>query len=194
MALPIPRFEWRSQLRQAPEEPLLLGWNAIVPRLRGLLRAVFTTRDVDLDRAVDTFARASDTGRLPMRHRRRWGPLVQVWVDVSERLTPYSQDYRVILGELLTRLGRSRVEVVSLHKPGELNWFYDTRGRKRLNAPLPPPETHVLVLGDLGSPERNSSESRQRWLEFGRILRGRGCHPLALVPCALARVPLALRQ
>jgi formylglycine-generating enzyme required for sulfatase activity len=129
-----------------------------------------------------------------MRQRRQWGPLVQVWVDVSERLTPYSQDYRVVLGELLTRLGRSRVEVVSLHKPGELNWFYDTRGRKRLNAPLPPPETHVLVLGDLGSLERHSSESRQRWLEFGRILRGRGCHPLALVPCALARVPLSLRQ
>jgi formylglycine-generating enzyme required for sulfatase activity len=192
--VPTARLEWRSQPITEAVAPPLLPWREVAPRLRSLLEDLGLTREIDLPRAIDRLARGEVAENLPRHRRRQWGATGQIWIDTSTRLIPYLRDFEQIASELTMRLGRSQVELFSGHGPQEMVWHYQTRGRSRSGYRLPPPGTHVLVLGDLGCLDLGSQTARSEWGKFGQRLRSHNCHPLALVPCVAESVSPELRR
>jgi formylglycine-generating enzyme required for sulfatase activity len=188
------RLEWRSQPTTEAVAPPLLPWREVAPRLRSLLEDLGLTREIDLPRAIDRLARGEVAENLPRHRRRQWGATVQIWIDTSTRLIPYLRDFQEIAQELARRLGREQLELFSGHGPQEMVWHYQTRGRSRSGYRLPPPGTHVLVLGDLGCLDLGSQTVRSEWGKFGQRLRSHNCHPLALVPCVAESVSPELRR
>jgi formylglycine-generating enzyme required for sulfatase activity len=188
------RFQWTNQPTTEAVAAPLLTWSQIAPRLRSLLAELGITRELDVPRAVDRLARGEVGENLPCRRRRQWGSTVQLWIDTSTRLIPYQNDFELICQQLQTRLGAEQIELFSGHGPNEIVWHYQRRGQSRTGYQLPPPGTQVLILGDLGCLDRASHRVVPHWVEFARRLRSRGSHPLALVPCSLARVPNDLRR
>ena len=188
------RFGWSGQPRVEAVAAPLLNWSQIAPRLRSLLGELGATREIDVARAVDRLSQGNVAEHLPCRRRRQWGATVQLWTDTSERLVPYQSDFRMILQQLLARLGEERIELFSGHRPQGFVWNYAPRGKDKTGYRMAAAGSHVLVLGDLGCLEQGRDGIVDDWVAFGRLLRGRGCHPLALVPCSTARVPKELRK
>jgi formylglycine-generating enzyme required for sulfatase activity len=188
------KFNWTQQPTTAATASPLLQWSQIAPRLRSLLAEVGLTREVDVLRAIDRLSRGEVAPHLPCRRRRQWGPTVQLWMDASNRLIPYEEDFRLILQQLQLRLGSEQIELFSGLRPRGTVWRYCLSGGERTGYRVPEPGAHVLVLGDLGCLERRQGEGCDEWVWFGRLLRSRGCHPLAIVPCSTARVPPELRR
>jgi formylglycine-generating enzyme required for sulfatase activity len=152
------------------------------------------THEIDLPRAIERLALGKAAQDLPHRRRRQWGAIVQIWIDTSSRLIPYLEDFKAIAAELTRRLGRDQVEVFSGAAPNGLVWTYQASRQRQSSYRLPPPGTHVLVLGDLGALDRESGTPSAEWKAFARRLRSRNCHPLALVPTVLGAVPAELKN
>ena len=185
---------WSAQPAGPARFMPLLSWNQIVPRLRALLGEHFPTREIDIPRAIDVLAEGEVPESLPARVRRQWGSTLQIWFDLSTRLIPYYDDFELVRSQLYRRLGDRQIEFFSGHDPVDLVWSYDDPQNPQPVYHDPPPGTNVLILGDLGLLDRSGEPIREKWLECGRRLRGLGCRPLALVPCARTRVDAATRR
>ena len=165
----------------------------ILTKLRRVHAFSRTSGELDVAKVVEHLSR----GRFPRRFasaltRKSWGQSIHLVLDEHEHLNPYREDDALWL---------RRCDGFS---PG---WCRD------LQAPLserrdriaggtvrsaeytaPDPGTTVLALSDLGA-ARSIAPTRVRPGSRGqRFYRERGARPIALVPCDIACIPVALTR
>ncbi len=186
---PSARYQgWQDRPTDPPPAPPLAAWRELEPKLRRLLCLPQQSRAVDLELTVRRLSQGRFLTDLPRERRRRWGPTIYLIEDRSSRLIPYRWDQylvRVALQRLLPAHALER----SIVRDG-------MRVPRRLEGgawnATPPPESIVLVLGDLGCLASVRADLVEYWLRFGRDLRAGGCTPVALIPAPLERCPLRL--
>jgi formylglycine-generating enzyme required for sulfatase activity len=134
---------------------------------------------------VSQIARGLLVRRLPCRSLKRWGERVQVILDRSDRLVPYWDDQVQVLNRLKRIIPEHGLEVFVGSSP-------DSGPIRKLGESYT--GGSVLVLGDLGALQLSGDRLQEAWQAWGQALRESGCHPLALVPCAVDGIPSGLRQ
>ena len=176
-------------------EPLLPPGRAC-----SILAAAVETRDlngpVDIDRLVETVARARPVQQLPRLPLSSLVRGVQLLVDTGLGMEPFARDQQELTSELRRVIGRSRVTELRFRN-------IPTRGAG--SGPvwtwasyLPPaPGTPVLVLTDLGiggprvSPQRSQA---WEWRTLAECLARRGSSLIAFVPYPSSRFPPGLAR
>ncbi len=134
---------------------------------------------------MSQIARGLLVRRLPCRSLKRWGERVQVILDRSDRLVPYWDDQVQVLNRLKRIIPEHGLEVFVGSSP-DVGPIRDV-GESSTGG-------SVLVLGDLGALQLSGDRLQKAWQVWGQALRESGCHPLALVPCAVDGIPSSLRQ
>ncbi len=181
---------WKGRPKDPPPAPPLADWRELEPKLRRLLCLPQQSRAIDLELTVRRLSEGHFLADLPRERRRRWGPPIYLIEDRSSRLIPYRWDQylvRVALQRLLPAHALER----SIVRDG-------MRVPRRLEggdwSATPPPESIVLVLGDLGCLAGVRADLVEYWWRFGRDLRAGGCTPVALIPAPLERCPCRLAR
>ena len=100
--------EWTERPPAAIPQPLA-RWPELLPRLRRVLARTTESRDLDVPAVVRRLGRGESLRRLPCRSYRRWGALLHVIEDRSERLTPYWRDQALVRERLLRLFPRYAV-------------------------------------------------------------------------------------
>ena len=166
-----------------------------------ILAAAVETRDlngpVDIDRLVETVARARPVQRLPRLPLSSLVRGVQLLVDTGVGMEPFARDQQELASELRRVIGRSRV--TELH-------FRNTPTRGAGSGPVwtwasyyvpPAPGTPVLVLTDLGIGGPRASPQRSQaweWRALAERLARRGSSLIAFVPYPPSRFPAGLAR
>ena len=144
-------------------------------------------------------ARAEPVRQLPRLHRPTLRRGVQVLVDRSQAMIPYARDQAELQEEIRAVVGKENCQVLRfvgcpLRGAGtgpKKSWYSTPAGTYR----VPPPQTVVLLLTDLGigGPvfEHDSADVPE-WLEFAAQLRQAGYRLIAFVPYKASRCPRQL--
>jgi hypothetical protein len=159
-----------------------------VPIKEGALDERRLTEDVCLMRPVL---------ELPRRIRPTLRRGLQLLVDGSEAMQPFSRDVEGIVRELRIVVGKDHVLVAVFNlvpSSGSVLWL---RSRRRETWRPPARGTSILVLSDLGMSQQYgdvSGASPSEWVEFARSCRAAGCRLVALVPRGAATWSPILRK
>jgi len=179
-----------------PEYKLLAPWKVIGPRLRRGLVDLKHAKQPDVPVLTALIAEGEFVAEIPRRRRRRWGQSVQIVNDLSLRLTPFQYDQHRIIEHLRHILSSDGLEVAEGFSPYHLSLRSakeETDHQDAWEYRIPQPNTHVLVLSDLGC-LAESDDLRNLWLRWGRMLRRQGCRLTALVPCNEQQIARQLRD
>jgi hypothetical protein len=173
--------EWTERPPAAIPQPLA-RWPELLPRLRRALARTMESRDLDVPTIVRRLGRGESLRRLPCRSYRRWGALLHVIEDRSDRLTPYWRDQALVRERLSRLFPRHAVRHALIDEGLDQPLFVGLpRGVDRRYRP-PPPGGLVLVLGDLGGLAREDARASAGWERLGRCLADAGCQAVALLP------------
>ncbi len=180
--------EWTERPPAAIPQPLA-RWPELLPRLRRALARTTESRDLDVPAIVRRLGRGESLRRLPCRSYRRWGALLHVIEDRSDRLTPYWRDQAMVRERFLRLFPRHAVRHALIDEGLDQPLFVGLpRGVDRRYRP-PPPGGLVLVLGDLGGLAREDARVSAGWERLGRRLADAGCQAVALLPQSAAWCP-----
>lgn len=196
-----------ADLEPSSTEPVpyqdLVPWARVLPGLRRH-SDIHVAAGIHWQRLMDHLARRELPRRWPQRQIPRWPePLVLV-LDVSERLAPYRHDFHTLAQRIHAIVPDSNLSVRVLAR-GPANAWQPWRHARRPTPAVPPHLRHgphswrvpagatVVVAGDLGAldPAADSTLCDQ-WLEWARILKGRGARLIALAPLSPASLPAEL--
>jgi formylglycine-generating enzyme required for sulfatase activity len=165
---------------------------AILTKLRRVSTFSRTSRELDVPKVVSNLSRGHVPVSLPRRSRKAWGQSIHVVVDGHEHLKPYFQDQDAVLKTLRRVYPRDGVDVVKLRHGASQPQL---GGIRRFTSYQPPePGSIVLALSDLGALALDRREPHETWLALGKLYRGRGARPIALVPCDVACIPSELTR
>ncbi|MCM8598147.1 MAG: hypothetical protein NFW04_05775, partial [Candidatus Accumulibacter sp.] len=170
-----------ASLRLPRRQPLT-RWSRLWPFLRRALGRSVASREPDLPRLLARLTRGEVLRTLPLLVRHGWSPRIAIVTDYSRRTRPFHEDFNSLQRALNRRHGRLGIDAkIVAGDPGrELRVREPAQSTPR-RWPLPPPETPVLILGDLGLLDA-APEALRGWQQFGRRLRSAGCRPLVLCP------------
>ena len=162
---------------------------------RGILSAALTTDSedgpLDLESIAESLAHGECIWQLP---RLPWPTLrrgVQVLVDKSDALVPFTRDQTWLQEEIRRVVGVDRVQI--LRFVGCPSRAVGTGPRKFWDKYRPPPSgTVVLLLTDLGIGMpmfATEVADVSEWLEFAKVIHRAGCPLVAFVPYTPSRWP-----
>ena len=179
---------WREPPETAPEEDIPLASSKhIATTLRRVTPAIMRTRELDVPRLVRELSRGGQLRRLPFRQRKTWNASIHLVKDRADRLIPYWRDQDEV-EKLVKRLfPHYAVQVAQLTEGCVVPEF------KKNPYQLPSPSSVVMVLGDLGTLDREG-EASAIWESLGKRYRRNGNRRVALLPCRQDTVPGALRR
>ena len=179
---------------KAPKANRLVNYQDLVPKARlmpALKRYLSSNRTAGLDvpLLVKQIAGQQLPRHLPRRQLKTWHPHWVVVLDFAKRLWPYRQDMHQLAEHLLSACGQSGVSIRIINH-GPLQHWTDWVEEQRIGGALPakqvwcmpPANTPVLLVSDLGLLEGPDSTSHQAWQHFIRQLGKAQTQPLALVP------------
>jgi hypothetical protein len=183
-----------DELRRPPFEPLFDPL-----RSRALLTAFMRTRanlgEIDVDRLIRLAAQLQIPRKLPQKRVRAISRAIQLLIDTSEGMLPFSRDcewfserMREVAGPDVLRIFRfAGIPASGVWREGSF-----------LRIPYSPPQagTLVLVLTDLGiaQPPLSSGTTDGEWAQFARVVAGAGCRLRVLAPYPKERWPDSLRN
>ncbi|HKP53205.1 MAG TPA: hypothetical protein VJ183_11205 [Chloroflexia bacterium] len=185
-----PELHWSP-----PElEPLFVpSWTRV------LLTAALATEGgngpLDLDKLVEAIAKQIAVQQVPRSPEPTLRRGVQVLVDISEAMLPYSADQEVLQAEIARVVGTGRLSV-RYFAGDPMKAGCGPRWDWRPYVP-PPPGTVVLLLTDLGigePPLVGHWSGVEEWRDFATMVRRSSCPLVAFVPYAPARWPEDLRK
>ncbi|HPI61317.1 MAG TPA: formylglycine-generating enzyme family protein [Zoogloea sp.] len=160
----------------------LVPWPRLWPFLK-LALGGDSRAGLDVPRLARQLARGEVLHHLPHLKRRRWAPEAVVLIDFAERLLPFWEDFNALCAQLLPLRGALGLRLLKmLDQPGGPCQPWREPDAPARDWPALATGTPLLILGDLALLEGPDSATRQRWLDFGRQLRGRGVRPLVLAP------------
>lgn len=173
-----------------PARPALTPWSRLWPVLRAALHGRQRGRDLDLRECLHRLGRGQIMQALPRVQRPVWADRVELWVDRSQRLTPFWSDQDEVCIRLLRCCGKSglRLRILDSQEqaesiPTQGDLLPDRRGKLA---------QRVLVLSDLGA---YASRLEQRaWQRTASRLRRMDVQVAALLPVPPGRVPKELAR
>ncbi|MGZ8160249.1 MAG: formylglycine-generating enzyme family protein [Methylobacter sp.] len=179
-----------------PEAARQVNYQDLVPKARlmpALKRYLSSNRTAGLDvpLLVKQIAGQQLPRHLPRRQLKTWHSHWVVVLDFAKRLWPYRQDMHQLAENLLHTCGQSGVSIrIINHGPLQYwtDWVEEQRLRRDGKLPakhdwcMPPADTPVLLVSDLGLLEGPDSTSHHAWQRFIRQLGKAQTRPLALVP------------
>ncbi|MGZ5007356.1 MAG: formylglycine-generating enzyme family protein [Methylobacter sp.] len=175
-------------------EVRLVNYQDLVPKAR-LIPALkrYTSSDrtagLDVPLLVKQIAGQQLPRHLPRRQLKTWHSHWLVVLDFAKRLWPYRQDMHRLAEHLLHACGQSGVSIRIVNH-GPLQHWTDWVEEQRTGGPLPtkhawrmpPANTPVLLVSDLGLLEGPDSAAHQAWQGFIRQMGNAQTRPLALLP------------
>jgi hypothetical protein len=177
-----------------PSAVRLVNYQDLVPKARlipALKRYLSSNRTAGLDvpLLVKQIAGQQLPRHLPRRQLKTWHSHWVVVLDFAKRLWPYRQDMHQLAEHLLHACGQSGVSIRIINQ-GPLQHWTDWVEEQRTSGTLPdkhawcmpPADTPVLLVSDLGLLEGPDSTSHHAWQLFIRQLGKAQTRPLALVP------------
>lgn len=189
--VPLPQQTSSEEFRAPPPfEPLFL------PRLtRGILSAALSTISgdgpPDIEGIVEILASGEYIRQLPKLPQLTLRRGVQLLVDKSDSMVPFTRDQVWMQDEILRVVGKDKVNI--LRFVGCPLWGAGTGYRKTWTTYRPPPPgTVVLLLSDLGISRPMFSTnvaSLSEWLDFASRVRRSFCPLVAFVPYSPSRWP-----
>ncbi|WNG17698.1 hypothetical protein [Cystobacter fuscus] len=197
----LPPPYWFNSVQAMPAPSPTRGSTTLEPLFepaltRNLLTAALQTERnaelIDLEKIIVQLSRGEPLYNLPVERLPTLSKGVQVLVDKSEAMLPFSRDQKELLVQLRRVIGFERVQVDVFNGLPE---HVLTRSGSRLVSPLP--GTPVLLLTDLrvgGSAYSKANARVEDWLVFARRLAQRGCPVVAFVPYPPSRWPTPLRH
>ena len=200
--------EWVSTIKPMPLPlPSLLSPPALDPLFRpvwtrGILVASTSVSvdagPIDVSAVVATIARGREFRSVPRRPVMRMAGTVQVLVDASETMMPFSVDQEWLVQRIATTAGRDRTSVLGIAGGEEFLAGAGARfdWRAYFVHHVPPPGAAVILISDLGIgrvPLARTASPAQ-WAAFARELRRRGCSLVAIVPYPPSRLPAVVRR
>ncbi len=151
------------------------------------------SEEIDIEKVVDSLARAEVLTSYPRVHRPSLSLGAQVLVDISESMQPFFLDQQELLQRLQTILGDSAA--IEYFAGDPIVGIGPQRQRSKWRRYRPPlPGTPVITLSDLGCGFPRNPGATSTWLDLARRLRKRGSRLITLAPVNARRVPLSLRQ
>ncbi len=196
LSVPGPTLAPASASDASPEPPPLFG----PPRGRAILStAVATTVDegeVDIQPILDWITRGQPVRALPRRPSLTLRRGVQLLLNVGAGMTPYQRDREQLrrgLDDILADDQLTQYEFVGCPTRGM------GRGVRAGWKPWQPPApgTPVVAVTDLGlggPPLDRDRADAEEWLEFARLVHGRGHMLMCLVPYEARRWPPVLAR
>ena len=161
----------------------LVRWNKLWPFARMALGRAIPARGVDVKQLVRAVARGEVIHRVPRRKRHTWADRAQLIIDRSRHLVPYWDDQIEFWKRLVRWRGNGGLDVVFMDQG--VHGTVRRVGDPAMQRYEPPPrDVPVLVLGDLGTLQRDELTLR-KWHELGRSL-GPEC-ATALAPSPRSR-------
>lgn len=153
---------------------------------------------IDVAAVVAGIARGREFRRVPRRAVMRMASTVQVLVDASEAMVPFSEDQEWLVDRIVTTAGRDRTKVLGI-SGGERFVAGDGprfEWRDYFAHHVPPPGVAVILISDLGIGRvpLTRAASPAQWAGFARELRRRGCFVVPIVPYPPARWPAIVRR
>ncbi|TMC21181.1 MAG: hypothetical protein E6J34_10400 [Chloroflexi bacterium] len=192
---PLPMQSSSSEFPELPLEPLFVAqWT------RGILSATLSTTSddgpLDIERIVASLAQNKCQQQLPRLPQPTLRRGVQLLIDKSDGLVPFSRDQRWLQDKLLHIVGPDKLEILRfigspLRDVGP--------GPKSTWSKYQPPlaGTVVLLLTDFGIGQpmfSTDAASISEWLDFAQKVQRAGCPLVAFVPYAPDRWPYHLRR
>ena len=192
---PLPTQARSSEFPELPLEPLFVPqWT------RGILSASLATTSedgpLDIERIVASLAQNQYQQQLPRLPQPTLRRGVQLLIDKSDGLVPFSRDQRWLQDALLRIVGADKLEILRfigspLRDAGQ--------GPKSTWSKYRPPlaGTVVLLLTDFGIGQpmfSTDAASIPEWLDFAEEAHRAGCPLVAFVPYAPDRWPYHLRR
>lgn len=183
-----------DELRRPPFEPLFDPL-----RSRALLTAFMRTRanlgDIDVDRLIRLAAQLKIPRKLPKKRVRAISRGIQLLIDTSEGMLPFSRDCEWFSGKMQQVAGPDVLRIFRFAGiPRSGVW----REGSFLRIPYSPPQagTLVLVLTDLGiaQPPLSGWTTGGEWAQFARLVAGAGCRFRVLAPYPKERWPDSLHK
>jgi hypothetical protein len=153
---------------------------------------------IDVGAVVASIARGVPIRSVPRRPVVRMASSVQVLVDASDTMVPFSADQDWLADRIATTAGRDRTQILAI-VGGEpflagQGALFEWRGY--FDGQVPPPGVAVILISDLGlgrAPMTHAA-SPSAWAAFARQLRRRGCPIVAIVPYPPSRWPAVVRR
>ena len=177
--------QWNGQTGKPAHYRYLAPWRELHPRLRTAMSEEREGAILDVDAIVRQLGQGRLLERLPRRRHRGWGARLQIIEDRSERLIPYWQD-QALVRDKLTRLFPRYALEYALFRDGLAAPRLLKIGEPARPYRLPPPDSLVLVLGDLGVLAADGGAASRVWRRIGQQLQRSRCRALALLPCDTA--------
>ncbi|MDD5271508.1 MAG: formylglycine-generating enzyme family protein, partial [Methylovulum sp.] len=187
-----------------PSAVRLVNYQVLVPKARlmpALKRYLSTNRTAGLDvpLLVKQIAGQQLPRHLPRRQVKSWHPQWVVVLDFTNRLWPYRQDMHQLAEHLLRACGRSGVSIRIINHGPLLHWTDWVEEQQGCGAlptknawRMPPADTPVLLVSDLGLLEGPDSTTHHAWQVFVRQLTKAQTQPLALLPLASEQLDAGL--
>ncbi|MDG4597528.1 MAG: formylglycine-generating enzyme family protein [Candidatus Contendobacter sp.] len=177
-----PPDEEESVAHLGPSPPLM-PWPRLWPFLRAALGEYAERHRIDLRRVVAAVARRRPLRRLPRLKGLHWAPQGQLILDLHPRLYPFWSDFNALKTELPRLRGVTGLDILCMTQgpAGPVQRWEDKGWGAHQPYVPPPPETPVLIAGDLGC--LGTEEQWRPWESLGRRLAARGILPVALTPC-----------
>ncbi len=172
---------WTTDPGRQPPLAELSAWRDLVPRLRGTLAVPAETRMPDVPAIVRQLCRGRTCTRLPRRRRRQWGRYLTVVEDRSDRLIPYWEDQARVAARLADLYPRHAFRHALIWESMDEPVPADPNGQADAVWP-PPPDSQVVLLGDLGCLVPGDGRQADFWARFGAELGDLHCHRVALTP------------
>lgn len=154
---------------------------------------------LDISLLVKQIAGQQLPRHLPRRQVKSWHPQWVVVLDFAKRLWPFRQDMHQLAEHLLHACGRSGVSIRIINHGPLQHWTDWVEEQRRSGAlpvkhawRMPPADTPILLVSDLGLLEGADSASHQAWQDFIRQLGKAQCRLLALLPLGAEQLDAGL--
>jgi hypothetical protein len=166
---------------------------------RGIMSTALAVRSPigqpDIRQIVYQIARGKLLRALPRLDAAAMAQRVEVLIDVGESMLPFAEDQRGVVQSVLSVAGFDNVRVMKFGGTPLRGAGTDDMDEWPESYAFPSPNTHVLLLSDLGIGRplvSGAGASADEWLRFASELRRRGIACTAFVPYPSKRWPQAL--
>ncbi len=166
----------------------LVCWSRLWPVLKQVL-SVMQNGQLDVPRLVNQIANGKVLHKLPRQRHLHWSSELMVLLDFNARTLPFWDDFNDLCEALIDLRGCIGLDVRKLERiPGEQYSRWRQPESHSQSWKMPPPDTPLLILSDLGMLDTKESSIRRHWLRFGRQLKAAGLMPFVLAPISPNRV------
>jgi formylglycine-generating enzyme required for sulfatase activity len=183
------RLAWTNPPTKRPRHQPLMPWKSLRSLLKDTTHPISTSHSIDIGKLTRHIAQGEFIRSIPKRSQRRSTQRLNLVIDRSSRLIPFTQDQDLVWRQLQQALPNGRLQLFECHSPFQMvteTSVGSTENASYIERQLL--DGSVLILGDLGVLEKNQSMEKQ-WLAWVRRLNQRGVRISVLVPYSLDRVP-----